>query len=285
MAQTIEDVESRTLLQQFHSLYKKQDAIETNVENVDAKVDQEKSERKAADQGLQKLIYQEATDMGLEISTLKNDMNTNTNKIEYNTTQISALQSGKQDKLTAGQNITIDENNVISASGGISSVKAENFDSESATSGQVLTANGSGGASWQNASGEKLYIHTIVFGTDPTGQENAVKNKYCKIYSKRQTVFSSMAELGQYLYEKKEIVLTTYANATVGSPAYAYYPYPLAIRGTNDSSDDYFEYLSGQRLDFEINDGSIKITSGAPGLWNGGSLINHNYFKDTVTEL
>ena len=118
MAQTIEDVESRTVLQQFHALYKKQDTIETNVENVDAKVDREKDERKKADGGLQKLIYQEATDLGLEISTVKNDAHTNTAKIEYNTTQITALKNGKQDKLTAGSNITIDENNVISASGG-----------------------------------------------------------------------------------------------------------------------------------------------------------------------
>ena len=39
MAQTIEDVNSRTLLQQFHELYKKQNETETNVENLDAKID------------------------------------------------------------------------------------------------------------------------------------------------------------------------------------------------------------------------------------------------------
>lgn len=32
-------------------------------------------------------------------------------------------------------------------------VKSENMNSESATSGQVLTADGQGGSSWQNASG------------------------------------------------------------------------------------------------------------------------------------
>lgn len=32
-------------------------------------------------------------------------------------------------------------------------IKASEINSESATSGQVLTANGTGGASWQNASG------------------------------------------------------------------------------------------------------------------------------------
>lgn len=42
------------------------------------------------------------------------------------------------------------------------------LDSNSATEGQVLTANGTGGASWQNASGggKQLYVHNIkVKGT------------------------------------------------------------------------------------------------------------------------
>ena len=96
MAFSIEDVNGRTLLQQFHSLYKKQDEIETNVENVDAKVDKEKSDRQSADAGLQKLIYQEATERGNETASLRNDMNTNTNKIEYNTTQITALHGNRE---------------------------------------------------------------------------------------------------------------------------------------------------------------------------------------------
>lgn len=57
--------------------------------------------------------------------------------------------NGKQNKLTAGTNITI-SGDVISASGGITNVKASDIDSESATQGQVLTANGSGGASFAN---------------------------------------------------------------------------------------------------------------------------------------
>lgn len=69
--------------------------------------------------------------------------------------------NNKQDKLTAGTNITIDTNNVISANAGLTKVVATDVDSESATNGQVLTADGSGGASWQNASGGKLYRHSI----------------------------------------------------------------------------------------------------------------------------
>ena len=58
----------------------------------------------------------------------------------------------KQNVLTAGSNISI-SNNVISATGGLSSVTASDVNSQSATSGKVLTANGSGGASWESASG------------------------------------------------------------------------------------------------------------------------------------
>lgn len=36
------------------------------------------------------------------------------------------------------------------------------IDSNNATEGQVLTANGTGGASWQNATTKKFYLHTIV---------------------------------------------------------------------------------------------------------------------------
>ena len=137
------------------------------------------------------------------ISNLQSTVGTNSQNITAlqtsvgtNTNNISALQTGKQDKLTAGTNVTIDANNVISATGGsnytagtnvtinngvisatdtiytagtgiditngvisatsgggLSSVTASNVDSELATQGQVLTANGQGGATWQNASG------------------------------------------------------------------------------------------------------------------------------------
>ena len=48
-------------------------------------------------------------------------------------------------------------------SGGDLPIKAGNIDSETATNGQVLTADGNGGASWQNAGGggATLYLHTI----------------------------------------------------------------------------------------------------------------------------
>ena len=56
-------------------------------------------------------------------------------------------------------------------------IKASEIDSESATSGQVLTANGAGGASWQNASGggTEVVANPSLSGTesDLTGLEVA----------------------------------------------------------------------------------------------------------------
>ena len=49
MAVTIEDVESRTLLQQFHELYRKNANYETQIENVDGQVDEEIQNRTDAD--------------------------------------------------------------------------------------------------------------------------------------------------------------------------------------------------------------------------------------------
>lgn len=46
---TIEDVNERTILQQFHSLYKKQTETETNVQKLDTKIDQETINRQTAD--------------------------------------------------------------------------------------------------------------------------------------------------------------------------------------------------------------------------------------------
>ena len=42
------------------------------------------------------------------------------------------------------------------------------IDSQTATSGQVLTANGSGGASWQNPSGSGKYAHYIRLNNSTT---------------------------------------------------------------------------------------------------------------------
>ena len=53
----------------------------------------------------------------------------------------------------------------------VAMIKSATFDSGTATSGKVLTANGSGGTSWETPSGEKLYCHYITV----SGTAGAVK--------------------------------------------------------------------------------------------------------------
>ena len=94
------------------------------------------------------------------------------NKVIY-----TALQ-GKQDALTIDATPTSGSTNPVQSGGvytalqnKLEEVVAANVDSESATSGQVLTADGSGGASWQtpqsSGGGTQLYLHTLQFNTDP----------------------------------------------------------------------------------------------------------------------
>lgn len=54
-------------------------------------------------------------------------------------------------------------------------IKASEINSESATQGQVLTANGAGGATWQNAKGTEVVANPVLAGTesDLTGLEVA----------------------------------------------------------------------------------------------------------------
>jgi len=66
--------------------------------------------------------------------------------------------ANKQDTLVSGTNIkTINQTSILGSgdiqiAGGLTEVKASDIDSESATSGQVLMADGDGGASWQSVS-------------------------------------------------------------------------------------------------------------------------------------
>lgn len=182
MAQTIEDVNSRTLLQQFHELYKRQNETETDVESLDAKIDQETIDRQTADLSLNSEIqalkdqidslgvlftykgevatiqdlpltdnvlgdvyYVDSEQSGYiwleksgvyqweqfgpaidlseyakqeDLEQLESEVDAMNTQVESNASNIVSLTNTKQDKLTAGTNITIDANNVISASGG-----------------------------------------------------------------------------------------------------------------------------------------------------------------------
>lgn len=88
-----------------------------------------------------------------------------------------------QDKLESGINIkTINDNSIvgegnINIESGLSEVKASNVNSESAVSGQVLQADGSGGASWQTpqSSIDVITISTTS-GTFSNDEYNKINN-------------------------------------------------------------------------------------------------------------
>lgn len=180
---TIENVNDRTILQQFHSLYERQNKTETDVENIDTKIDKETIDRQTADLSINSEIQtlkdqidslgvlftykgEVATIQDLPVTNnkpgdvyyvdneqseyvwleksgvyqweefgpaidlseyakqedlqqLKNEVDAMNTQVQSNTSNIVSLTNTKQDKLTAGTNITIDENNVISTSGSV----------------------------------------------------------------------------------------------------------------------------------------------------------------------
>ena len=68
MAFTIEDVESRTLLQQFHALYKKQQEDEESIQNLDGDIQQEIQDRTTADEQL----AEDIADLQTQLNSLGN---------------------------------------------------------------------------------------------------------------------------------------------------------------------------------------------------------------------
>lgn len=93
----------------------------------------------------------------------------------------------KQNKLTAGTNVSI-SNDVISASGGLTEVKASDVNSESATVGQVLTADGSGGASFEN-----MPAPSNVVTTDENNSDMLTNIKTLAFFPSSQTASSGLS--------------------------------------------------------------------------------------------
>ncbi|MBO7712026.1 MAG: hypothetical protein J6S85_00945 [Methanobrevibacter sp.] len=174
----------------------------------------------------------------------------------------------KQDKLTAGTNITIDANNVISASGGLTEVTAGDVNSEQATQGQVLTADGSGGASWQNASGGNKYMHII----------NCNFNVYpiCNIIiiNSSNTAFTA-SSLANYLYTNG--ISNTGLMPIINNHAY-YHPdgnkktYGLSVYGTSSGE------LKLQKIEetYDFTNGTIAT--------NATTITITDINRDTIIE-
>ena len=297
---TIEDVNERTILQQFHSLYKKQNETETNVQNLDTKIDQEKTERQTADLSINSEIqalkdqidslgvlftykgevatiqdlpatdnkpgdvyyvdneqseyvwleksgvYQweefgPAIDLSQyakqeDLQQLENAVNAMNTKVESNTSNIVSLTNTKQDKLTAGTNITIDENNVISASGD---------------------------------GGGKLYLHTIKF------YDHSI---LINIYTKNSEVFT-IGSLTEWMYN----------HGFIGSKYFPTYnftnwtsqPNPLmvkVIKGIYAQSTSILKY-SFENVEFSLDNNKIIANLGS------GSSDLRSIEYDRVTEL
>lgn len=84
-------------------------------------------------------------------------------------------------------------------------IKASDVDSENATNGQVLTADGSGGASWKNSADMKVYLHHI--------NTNESFKAVIEITSTSNTQFTS-STLAQWLHDKGFTSITKYYPAT-----------------------------------------------------------------------
>lgn len=294
---TIEDVNERTILQQFHSLYKKQNETETNVKNLDTKIDQETINRQTADLSINteiQALKDQIDSLGVlftykgEVATiqdlpatnnkpgdvyyvdseqseyvwleksgvyqweefgpaidlsqyakqedlqqLENAVNAMNTKVENNTSNITSLSNTKQDKLTAGTNITIDENNVISASGG-----------------------------------EKLYEHTLKFEISNSS------NMYVKIISKSQTTFG-FTTLRQYIYEHGEYLPVSFIYK-VNENTLRYYEYLYQTEPQSSTVYDIRASFSDYKFTTDGNNVSINSSS---------TVVFFSFMTDTVTEL
>jgi len=86
--------------------------------------------------------------------------------IEFESIDASARQNLKL--------IDVNKGTKAFSSTGISMITSSTFDSGNATSGKVLTANGSGGTSWETAGGGSKYLHKVKI-------TNTADNSYCVI--------------------------------------------------------------------------------------------------------
>lgn len=209
----------------------------------------------------------------------------NVEQIATNTANITNLQNSKQDKLTAGANITINENNVISATGGggISSVKAENVDSESATQGQVLTANGNGGASWQNASGGASggkYQHYILL--DNTYRACCIiENNQIDTFTidTLKSYLTSKGYFGEFYSYPVKSCIYTHSSRNGASAHNEYVLYISNVDGLYiDKNNNLTLACVENRISFDFTDGAVY----AHDSWANVDVLS---ITDTVTEL
>lgn len=292
---TIENVNDRTILQQFHSLYERQNETETNVQNIDAKIDQETINRQTADLSINSEIqtlkdqidslgvlftykgevatiqdlpatnnkpgdvyyvvsdqseyiwleksgiYQweqfgPAIDLSQyakqeDLQQLKSEVDAMNTQVESNSSNIVSLTNTKQDKLTAGTNITIDENNVISASGG---------------------------------SGGKLYRHFLKWNFSSSGYAN---NLYATIITSSNNLFTNTS-INEYL-------ITNNLRLSIHQ----------FERVDNQTSIKFYKEIYGSSSGLTIDCDIFKLENNTLSTIGGTIVTLSNNVTDTVTEL
>jgi len=135
-----------------------------------------------------------------------------------------------------------------------SPLQAANLGSAGATSGQVLQADGNGGASWQNASGgSQLYRHSIVVYSN-----DGATYFRLEIINNSSTPFT-MASLNQYMYD----------NYGLG--------YGIQVSGYYKTSSTNYE------IAYEYN--SINATTGQLKCFKEASGIQQHNISDTYGQI
>ena len=212
MAFTIEDVNSRTLLQQFHSLYEKQNETKQELENKQNKLTA--GENITIDEN--NVISANSTGITVDDEISSTSENPVQNKVIYN-----ALQS-KQDVIDASHKLDADNvDDTTSTNKFVTASDKSNWNEKMSnpmtsagdiiyggangdgtalpigTAGQVLTVDSNTlKPTWANASGDKFYLHYIQSYIIVDGQ--ALNTNFI-IYSKSSSTFTR-GTLSQHLY-------------------------------------------------------------------------------------
>ena len=143
------------------------------------------------------------------------------------------------DSESIGANFSILSNGSGGATWGAPPVTAGQVTSVGATAGQVLTADGANGASWQNAGGSTKYLHfctlTYSSGTEKivislqfinnesTTTRNKIRN-YC--YNNGMTAYTKMLNASGAYYDGTDfhIIIGVYASSSTSFYCYYYTP-------------------------------------------------------------
>lgn len=107
---------------------------------------------------------------------------------------------GNRLDLNADNKFELDGEELGGGGGGSSDVTVDDIDSGTATQGQVLTADGNGGASWENVGGNKMYIHSIAIRIGSSALASTTHARF-QFICNRETSFTSVSDLSKKLSE------------------------------------------------------------------------------------